>query len=245
MSNQHTLTFFPALAHLALHLNRKVLKPSDSRKLIHSRRPSSKKIGRMSQIAVTLEIARSSKLPSLRLACLVSLHHVQGVGVELLTLDGFGMKLSNSFAEYDHNSRSLKTSQRCLNLMTDRPSMEFCQNWPREGMIVGGRAYQLAPLARRMSGIEFGLWPTPQASDNSGGGSPRCAVAWLRGQKRPSGYPIQVHLSDLLALYRVKKSPVFWLWMMGIDAAHTKLSLQEIQSCHKSLKSLRPASRKL
>ena len=70
---------------------------------------------------------------------------------------GYGRKSPVSFANWDRNSSSWRTSQRCLVEGWTR----FSETWPRSGMMRNGIAYRLADLAPPMKGIGFGLLPTP------------------------------------------------------------------------------------
>lgn len=74
----------------------------------------------------------------------------------------FGQSLQESFAKYDPNTSSWKTSQRCL--VTGW--VEWSEKWPRAGMTVNGTAYQLQPSAPITAGTESlssERWPTPRA----------------------------------------------------------------------------------
>ena len=64
-------------------------------------------------------------------------------------------------ASFDPNTSSWKTFQ--LSLIVD--SEPFSETWPRWGMTRDGYAFVHPMLARRMSEIGGGCWPTPQASD--------------------------------------------------------------------------------
>jgi hypothetical protein len=70
-----------------------------------------------------------------------------------------GLKLPVSFAKYDPDTASWKTSQVCLFTNTSEP---YSKTWPRAGMIVAGTAYLRQPLAPRTVGIGSGSWPTPR-----------------------------------------------------------------------------------
>ena len=74
---------------------------------------------------------------------------------ESMTTDGFGMKSSASFASYDP-------------LMADGLE-EYSGRWPRAGMTRNGIAYRQPPLVPRTSATGSSLWPTPTASDGTGG----------------------------------------------------------------------------
>lgn len=85
------------------------------------------------------------------------------------------------FASFDPLSSSWKTSQRSLVEDLER----FSETWPRSGMMLGGTAYQLPPLAPLTAATGSGLLPTPEASNTkatamrSGGRSPRNWLAPL------------------------------------------------------------------
>ena len=63
--------------------------------------------------------------------------------------------------KWDRSSSSWKTSQVSLLTLT---SDTFSGPWPRAGMVAGGTAYRLRPLAPITKGTGSGLWPTPKAS---------------------------------------------------------------------------------
>ena len=83
------------------------------------------------------------------------------------------------FANFDPGSLSWKTSQ--LSLVEDLGT--FSETWPRSGMMRGGIAYRLPPLAPLTAATGSGLLPTPEASNTkatamrSGGRSPRDFLA--------------------------------------------------------------------
>ena len=78
------------------------------------------------------------------------------------------------FASFDPLSSSWKTSQRSLVEDLER----FSETWPRSGMMLGGTAYQLPPLAPHTAATGSGLLPTPEAS-NTKAMLPLFAVALL------------------------------------------------------------------
>lgn len=85
------------------------------------------------------------------------------------------------FASFDPLSSLWKTSQRSL--VEDLET--FSETWPRSGMMLGGTAFQLPPLAPLTAATGSGLLPTPEASNTkasamrSGGRSPRDFLAPL------------------------------------------------------------------
>jgi hypothetical protein len=70
------------------------------------------------------------------------------------------MSLSESFAWYDRDSSSWKTSQ--LSLLEDWES--YSGSFPRQGIMQNGRAYVHRIWAPAISEIGGGLLPTPVAS---------------------------------------------------------------------------------
>jgi hypothetical protein len=72
-----------------------------------------------------------------------------------------GLNLHDSFASWNHDTSSWKTSQLCL----DGDYQEFLETWPRAGMTRSGIAFQRPPLAPLIGEIASGSWPTPTADD--------------------------------------------------------------------------------
>jgi hypothetical protein len=75
-----------------------------------------------------------------------------------------GLNTSDSFAQYDHESSSWKTSQLCLH----GGLIEFSETWPKAGMMRNGSAYVRPTLERRTDGNGCSLWPTPTQADSDG-----------------------------------------------------------------------------
>lgn len=73
-----------------------------------------------------------------------------------------GPRLPTSFAEYDPDSRSWKTSQGSLLTPT---SESFSGTWPRSGSMRNGRCSERTIAAPRTGGSDCGFWPTPQSQD--------------------------------------------------------------------------------
>ena len=78
----------------------------------------------------------------------------------LASARGCGSNISESFATFDPESSSWRTSQRCLEggltLYSDR--------WPKAGTTQYGQAYELPMLALRIDASGCSLWPTPDAA---------------------------------------------------------------------------------
>ena len=69
------------------------------------------------------------------------------------------------FASVNPDGSWRKTYPDCSPVRLDGSSVPFSETWPRAGMTVNGRAYQLAPLVRLTDATESGSWPTPDARD--------------------------------------------------------------------------------
>lgn len=142
---------------------------------------------------------------------------VPGLGLAALARASSG-KSSDWFASLsqqdgDPSTSFWKTSQRSLVEDLEK----FSGPWPRSGMISGGIAYQLSPLAPLTGATESGLLPTPEASNTkalamrSGGRSPRnflaplwptpTAVEGRRGNQPPRSHDKGVPLAQMVALY--------------------------------------------
>jgi hypothetical protein len=79
---------------------------------------------------------------------------------------GCGSTWHESFARYDHVSRSWRTPQSSLLADLD----EFSGTWPRWGTMRNGACSALTIAEHPTSGTASGLWPTPKATDASRGG---------------------------------------------------------------------------
>jgi hypothetical protein len=86
----------------------------------------------------------------------------------------YGPNSPVSLANYDRDTSSWRTSQLSL----EGGFTEFSETWPRSGLMRSGTVFQLLTLVPDNFGIEFGLWPTPNATAFKGGRtSPRRGVA--------------------------------------------------------------------
>jgi hypothetical protein len=80
------------------------------------------------------------------------------------TAETCGRKQLMSFAEYDHDSRSWKTSQVCL--LTNTLD-EYSETWPKAGLMLDGVCYPQPKWERRISEIGGSVsLPTPSTVDN-------------------------------------------------------------------------------
>ena len=132
-----------------------------------------------------------------------------------------GVKLPGWLASYDQNMSSWKTSQHCLVEGLD----VFLETWPRSGMMRNGIAYQLPPLALRTDGIESGLWPTPQASDNRDRGNLSSGAVKRRREKGK-----QISLSQSVSEVSGQLNPTWVEWLMGFPLGWTVSKVWETRS---------------
>ena len=137
----------------------------------------------------------------------------------------FGIPCSPAFAQFDPKSFSWKTSQPSL--LGDWET--FCQTFPKWGIMHYGRLYRLKTWVPSINEKEFGLWPTPTATDFNGS-SYRTAVE--HGKRT---------LREVLALIFGKKygfisrpsptiypNPLFLERIMGYPIGWTELRELEI-----------------
>ena len=73
---------------------------------------------------------------------------------------GYGMKCSESFARYDQDTSSWRTSQ----LLLTGEWEPFSEGWPKAGIMLDGRCYRQPKLERRIAEIDGGVWATPRAT---------------------------------------------------------------------------------
>lgn len=141
------------------------------------------------------------------------------LAVEVVLLEseaGCGGITPGSLARYDPGSSSWRTSQLCLVEGWE----QFSGTWPRSGMMRNGTAYPLPTLVPDNFGIEFGLWPTPNATAFKGGRqSPR------RGVKNPE----RNNWQDWCSLVLGQRYPVPETaeQVMGYPEGYTEISNSE------------------
>ena len=82
-----------------------------------------------------------------------------------------GRSSPDLFASLDPDGSWRKTYPDCSPVRLDGSSVPFSETWPRAGMTVNGRAYQLPPLVRLTDATECGSWPTPHATCSTGAGT--------------------------------------------------------------------------
>lgn len=85
---------------------------------------------------------------------------------ENLTNGTCGLKQYESFAKYDPDTASWRTSQ--ISLFTNTTE-RYSKTWPKAGMVFRGVAYLQPSAERRIREPGSGFWRTPHASDGEGG----------------------------------------------------------------------------
>jgi hypothetical protein len=96
--------------------------------------------------------------------------------------DGSGRSLPKSFASYDPDTSSWRTSQACLL----EGWATYSGTWPRSGTMRAGKAYQQQPLVRLTDVTESGSWGTPTGSGEKLASSPTPAMG-ERYRRRKGG----------------------------------------------------------
>ena len=97
----------------------------------------------------------------------------------------------------DRDTCSWRTLQQSF--LTD--SEPFSQTWPRWGMTQGGVAYAHPMSERRITETGGFCWPTPSATEHTGGGSAKSGIQALTNQRRPSGATMSFRLRDAVKVW--------------------------------------------
>jgi len=97
-----------------------------------------------------------------------SLIQTRGLKREMKTSAIYGLSAGECYANYDRESRCLKTCEGFLPLLEETGKanflMGFCRTFTTAGMLANGRLYRLRTLARRMKEKGYLLLPTPTAA---------------------------------------------------------------------------------
>jgi hypothetical protein len=140
----------------------------------------------------------------------------------------YSLRSSGSLASYDRDSCSWKMSQ----LFASEADQLSSENWPAEGMTVGGSLYRLRTSERTTGGNGGGYWPTPRANKVGGYASPgfsptlEQAVRWPtpRAQSsRGTGPSRTGNRADLQTRVGGKLNPVWIEWLMNYPSGWTAL----------------------
>ena len=130
-----------------------------------------------------------------------------------------GGKWHASFAKLDQDSCLWKT-QQCSLLEDWEP---FSQIWPQWGLMRDGECWEQAPWAHHTGETDFGLWPTPTATDSTRGSPETMEAKKMRGAN--TGWSI----IDVLGYM---PHPEFAEWLMGWPIGWTDLKPLETDKCH-------------
>lgn len=146
----------------------------------------------------------------------------------------FGSSMPESWAKYDPDSSSWKMSQGCL--LTGL-SESFLGTWPTWGTMHNGSVYQPQQLEPRIPEKEFGLLPTPAASDWQDRSRPGVMAKLYErtGEDRYGGRVIRAICSIGLKLNLldptmvVMVSPRLYEWLMGWPSRWSELNSVETE----------------
>jgi hypothetical protein len=108
---------------------------------------------------LSTELAPMSSAEDSRARTLALRERAQG---SLASARDYGASTPVSLANFDRDSSSWRTSQRCLVEGWTR----YSETWPRSGLMRNGIAYQLPPLVPLTVETESGLLPTPVTVDS-------------------------------------------------------------------------------
>ena len=153
-----------------------------------------------------------------------------------------------SLARFDPDTSSWKTVQHSL--LEDLESSSV--TWPRSGMTVDGRCWELPTLERRTSAKDSGLWPTPTvcgnynrkgASATSGDGlatavqkwptpTARCHKGGGNSMTRKDGKS-RSDMLDWVVEYQTggRLNPTWVEWLMAWPLGWTELKRLEMDKC--------------
>jgi hypothetical protein len=134
-------------------------------------------------------------------------------------------------AKFDPDTSSWKTAQ--CSLLED--SIESLQTLPRSGMTRGGLLWELPMLERRTNAKEFGLLPTPVASDSKG--QTKNTIQYKNKRfvrvSQTTGTEFGARLSGAYHLMTGNILPTsFSEWMMGWPLGWTDLKPLETDKSH-------------
>ena len=126
------------------------------------------------------------------------------------TRAGYGRSSAESFAAFGQNGCLSKMYRGCYLLTLEGSLLEYCETFPKAGMMRNGILYRLPALAHRTSGDECSLWPTAQANKttpnvkNPGDLVNSKGEPWRTGEKpydRRTGKPVTTCLGDAVRMW--------------------------------------------
>jgi hypothetical protein len=145
-----------------------------------------------------------------------------------MTSDGCGRQLPMSFAQFDPDTCSWKTSQLLFEIpgLSDTSSVTFTPS----GSMQSGRLYERPTSARPITVNGSTSWPTPRASMGTHG------IAWVRAETGDH----RSQLEDYLAwrwlndgnprVPGLQVNPEWNDWLMGFPINHSASSAEETLS---------------
>ena len=134
-----------------------------------------------------------------------------------------GERWQGSFAKLDLNSRSWKTSQRCL----IEGLASFSGTWPRWGLMSSGECWELPMWEASKPEKGFGYWPTLKASDGDQFSS---NISYFERRVRVApDLPVLVALSTPPTEkgYYGRLNPDWCEWLMGWPIGWTEFGALE------------------
>lgn len=115
---------------------------------------------------------------------------------EVQTSAIFGASSPVSFAKLDPSGYFAKTCQGYAQLTLGGSLQEYCETWPRWGIVLDGVAMELPMWERRTEGNEYSLWATPNTMDmlpqRSEDALIRQATTTRKGRTKPANLREQV-----------------------------------------------------
>jgi hypothetical protein len=109
----------------------------------------------------------------------------RGPALKKATALACSMNLCESFAWWDRNTSSWKTSQRSL--LTDWTL--YSERWPKQGLMLNGHVFRRQMWAPAIGGIGGGVLPTPVAQTGQGGAKGLDGGSGARQILAAAGFP--------------------------------------------------------
>lgn len=132
----------------------------------------------------------------------------------------FGLKCGDLLGIYDQNFCLVKMLEPCL----FEDSIEYLDRLPKSGIMQNGKIYELQTWVRRTEENEYGLLPTPRASDGDIAGRQKIQTTYQTAIKRFGKWGLR--LSEVLAMtLGLQHQPELSEWMMGYPIGWTDLNV--------------------
>ena len=141
----------------------------------------------------------------------------------------YGSNSTESFASYDPDTSSWRTSQ--ASLLTEWE--EFLETWPQAGTMRSGKCYRQQMWEHPISDGGCGLWPTPSTVDRASGGTGkifRTSTGSLR-RRNPDGTSSNLGLAMNVELKEGtgRLNPTWVEWLQGFPMGWTDVRPSETQ----------------